>query len=243
MGKYSSKDCVFLVDGYNVLGVTTQVKSTIEALLDETTALGDSFEKSEYLSMNRAEISQEGFFDDAVDSVNAALNEQQGQDRVVCFGVEGNTAGKHFTGFEGALETKYERIASRGGLHRANASYKGSGVTEDGLILRALTAATADGDTKASPVQAAAGTSDGGAGYLQVSALDLGGYDSVTVTILDSTDGATWATLATFTDVAALSAERIEDAGNVDKYLAVEWAFNGAGGDPSITFLVGFCRY
>lgn len=243
MAKYSSKDCVFLVDGYNILGVTTQIEPIIEALTQETTALGDEWETHKYLGINRAEFAQEGFFDDASDSSNDALSGKQGESRVMCVGYEGNTIGKHFTGFQGELHANYARIASKGALHRANARYVGGGIVEDGLILHALAARSADGDTKSTPVQHGSSTSDGGAAYLQVPSLTLGGYTSVTIRVLER-DGSTWATLATFTAVtAAPVAERITVAGTIEQDLAVEWVFNGSGSNPSITFLVGFVRY
>ena len=243
LSKYSSKDCVFLVDGYNLLGVTTQVTDSVEAMTEDTTALGDTWEEHAYLGIKRGSFSQQGFFDDAADSVNAALNEQQGVSRIICYGVEGNTSGQSFTGLQGAMQMKYERLASVGKLHRANAEYHGNGIVEDGKILHALAARTADGDTEASSVDGAAATADGGSAYLHVTALTLGGYTNLTVTVRQSADNAVWEDLTVFTAVAAApSKERKAIVGNIKRYLAVSYAFTGAGADPSATFFAGLVR-
>lgn len=87
-------------------------------------------------------------------------------------------------------------------------------------------------------------TNAGGAGYLQVTALTLGGYTNVDIRLRDSDDDVTYADLGTFTAVAAApTAERIEVAGAVERYLAVSYDFTGAGSGASITFLAGFARF
>lgn len=88
-----------------------------------------------------------------------------------------------------------------------------------------------------------ANSANGGAGYLQVTALDLGGYTDAVVKIRDSADNVTFADLITFTAVtAAPDAERKTVTGTVDRYLATSLAFSGAGSNPSITYAVGFAR-
>lgn len=245
MAKYGSDDVGFLlIDGYDVLGVTTQMEHTIEALLEETTALGDSWTEHTYTGLQRATLTQEGFFDDAGGSSHAALNEKQGSSRVVCFGLEGNTIGEKFVGHAGAMQAAYVRVASRGQLQKANAKYESNGTVEEGLILHAHGAETAaSGNTTATPVDNAASSASGGSGYLQVSALTLGGYTNVAIKVRHSADNITYADLVAFTVVtAAPAAERKTVAGTVNRYLAASWAFGGAGAAPSVTFLAGFFR-
>lgn len=243
MAKYSSKDVILLIDGYNVLSNTTTVNSNVEALTEETTGFGDEWAEHTYLGLQKAELSQEGFFDDAAANVNDALNEKQGTDRIYCLGFEGNTIGKNFNGFEGALETKFDRIASRGAIHKANASYLGNGTVEDGKILHALTARTAAGNTQASSVDNGAASADGGNAYLQVTELTLGGYTNVLITVRQSADNVVWEDLQVFVGATLpQTAQRIEVAGVVKRYLAVSYALTGAGVGPSITFFVGFAR-
>lgn len=242
MGRYSSKDCLLLVDGFNCMGEMTEVADAVEAITEESTPYGEEWEEHKYVGLQSAELSQSGFFEDGPASVNDALNEKQGENRIYCLGYQGNTIGNGFTGFEGALQTNFERVASKGTLHKANASYMGAGKVEEGRILHALAERTADGDTKATPVENSSSSSNGGAAYLQVADLDLGGYDDVTINVLER-NGGTWDTLATFTADDANEAQRIEVSGDVEEDLAVEWTFNGSGSDPAITFFVGFARY
>lgn len=245
MARYSSKDCVLLIDGYNVLGVTTQINYSAEAITKEMTPLGADWEEHTYTGINRAEITQEGFYDDATGSINDALSEKQGLERVMCLGLEGNTIGRKFSGFRGAMETKFTRIASRGDFHKANAEYMGSGITEDGRVLHALTARTAGGNTEGAGtrVDNGAQTTAGGAAYLQLSALTLGGYNNILIKVRQSDDGTVWEDLTSFTAVTtAPNKECKVIAGTIKRYLAVSWAFTGAGSGPSATFFVGVVR-
>ena len=82
----------------------------------------------------------------------------------------------------------------------------------------------------------------GGAGHLQVTDVTLGGYTDITFGIDDSPDDAVFTSLLTFTNVTARTAERVTAAGRVDRYLASNWLFNGAGSGQSVTFLIGFHR-
>lgn len=244
MSRFGSKDVAFfLLDGYSILGTMTQFSDTLTALTEDVTVLGEEWVEHGYVGLRSAAITQQGFFDDAADSSNDALSGSEGASRVLCYGLAGNTAGKSFQGYSGALQASYERTASLKAFHKASASYQGSGVVEQGVIVHALGAETSDGDSEAASLDAGAGTTSGGAGYLQVTALTLGGYDDVTITILDSADDTTFVELIAFTDVdAAPTAERIEVAGAVSRYIAASWEFNGTGSSPSITFMAGFHR-
>jgi hypothetical protein len=86
-------------------------------------------------------------------------------------------------------------------------------------------------------------TNAGGAGYLQVSSVTLGGFTNVLVKIRHSSDGAVFADLITFTAVTARASERIEVASAVNRYLSVTADFVGAGAGQSCTFFAGFARF
>lgn len=244
MAKYGSDDAFLLVDGYNVTGVSTDFEDTIEAVLERTDGLGDSWEEQSYVGLRRASIAQNGFYDDEALSSNAALNAQQGTSRLLMYGLAGNTLGKKVTCYQGAMQVDVSRVASRGALHKLNVSYLGSGEVSDAVILHALGEETEDDDNSATSFDGTAQSSDGGIAFLQVTALDLDGYDDVTITVLDDADDTgTFGTLVAFTDVsAAQTAQRMTVAGTVERYLAVSWEFNGTGTSPSISFIVGFKR-
>src|SRR5688572_17916552 len=121
MAKFGSSSVAFLlVDGFNLLGVATELREETEAILEPTPSLGDSWEEHTPTGDRRAALSQQGFYDDASDSVNEALSGSQMTSRIVCYGFEGNTVGKKFSGMTGAFGAKYTRVASRQELHKAN---------------------------------------------------------------------------------------------------------------------------
>lgn len=245
MAKHGSDKVAFLlIDGYSVLGATTQVSDDKEALTEETHVLGESWVEEEPVGLKRASFEQNGFFDDAAGSSNAALVSGPGTPRVLCYGVEGNTKGRAFTGFQGGMQVNYERRAQRGELHKAAAKYRGSGQVDEGVILHEHAAeSAASGNTEASSHDNAASSAGGGAGYLQVSALALGGYTNFQAKVRHSADNVAFVDLVAFAAVtAAPAAERKTASGTVNRYLASSWAFTGAGAGQSATFMVGFAR-
>lgn len=245
MSRYGSGDVGFvLIGGYNILSTTTDLEMTVEDVTEETTALGDTWQEHDRVGVRRGEFSLNGFYDDAANAANEALVDLTRSAQVAAVALEGNTIGKQMTGFAGTLEGKYIRQASRGALHKANATYAVSGAVEEGIILHELSAETADGDTEADGYDGTAQSTDGGAGYLQVTALDLDGYDDVTFKVRDSADDVTYADLLSFTAVtAAPDAERVAVTGTVERYLASSWEFGGTGTSPSVTFMAAFARY
>lgn len=246
MARRGSADVGFLlVDGYNLLGVATMVEDTVEALLEDVTVLGDQWAQLQYVGLQRAQLSQEGFFDDAAGGAHDALSGKQGVSRLLCYGLQGNIVGRRFTGYRGAMQVDYRRVVTRGQLHKANASYQGNGEVEEGVILHAVTPETAaSGSTEGTgPVDNGMSTTGGGSAYLQVPQLALGGYTSATVKVRHSADNVTYADLVTFANVtAAPAAQRLDVPGAVQRYLAVSWQFNGSGSGQSITPFVGFVR-
>ncbi len=227
-----------------MLGYATTLEVDKEALLERTDTLGDTWEEQSATGNKRGALRQEGFYDDGTNASNAALVGNEGLARVTCIGLEGNTLGKKFIGMAGPMQINHKRIASRGELHKANSEYAANGEVEEGTILHTHKAETAAGDTEGADSQdAGASSANGGAGYLEVSALTLGGYTSVTAKIRHSADDITYADLVTFANVtAAPTAERKTVAGTVNRHLACSWALNGTGSGPSITFMIGFVR-
>lgn len=242
MSRFGPADVNFLlVNGMDVLGDTTQVEDSREALIEETTPLGVSAETHAFIGVSRYTASQQGFYDDAANRSNAALVGLTGV-KVFSLATEGNTIGKPVICSE-LIEVQYDRQISRGALHKANAQYLSAKGHDEAVILHALGEETADGDTDASAVDGGAQSTDGATVYLQVTDLDLGGYDDVTITVIDDADNSgTFGDLVAFTDVSAIGAERVTVAGTVERYVAVKWEFNGTGSNPSISFMVAIKR-
>jgi hypothetical protein len=244
MAKYGSASAFLLVDGYELTGVATSLSEATEAVLEETHALGDSWNESQAIGTRKAELSQEGFYDDASDSVNAALNEQQMVSRLVNYGVSGQAAGAACAGLQGAFASTYSRVVSREGLHKANATYTVNGQKDTGVILQPLMTKTADWNTEgAESVDNGASTANGGVGYLQVTSLSLDGHANLTVKVRHSADDTTYADLLTFPVVTSSpAAVRQAVAGTVNRHLAMSGDFTGVGGSPSAKVFVAFAR-
>lgn len=244
MRRGSDSVSFFLIDGYSVLGVMTQFSDNQEAMTEDVTVLGSTWVEHDFTGLRSANISQQGFYDDAVGSIHDALNEQEGALHVLAYGIEGNTAGQRYVGYGGALQTTFDRTIAQGEFQKANAAYMGNAAVDSGVILHPHTTDTAAGDTEgASSVDNVASSANGGAAMFQVSALTLGGYTNLAVKVRHSADDVTYADLVTFAVVTtAPAAERKTVAGTVNRHLAASWAFTGAGSAQSARFFVGFAR-
>lgn len=245
MGTHGSNDVGYvLIDGYDVRGYLTTITDTREAMIEETTVLGDANEQNAATGIRSFEMEQEGFFDDAAGAIHDALVDHTGVPGVVMLAYAGNVIGARFVGAAGPLQGKYSRIAKVGELHKAKAEYSANGASDEGILLHTLGAETSDGDTTAASHDDGASSADGAAVYLSVTALTLDGASGVTISVQDSADDTVYTELAAFTTVAiAPAAERKAVAGTVNRYLAVAWDFTGSpGAGASVTFTVGVAR-
>lgn len=245
MAKYGSADVGFLIiGGYDILSDSTGLDTGVEQVLEETTALGSAWPTHGQVGLKKASFAQSGFFNDATGKSNEALVGLAGSARVGLVAYAGNTVGRMCQGFAGLVQSKYQRQASLGALHKAASEHAVTGQVEEGVILHALGAeSAASGNTDASSVDNGASTANGGAAYFAVTALTLGGYTNVALKVRHSADDVTYADLATATVVtAAPAAERVAVAGTVNRHLYASWAFNGAGVANSVTFVAGFSR-
>lgn len=244
MSKWGSNAGFVLIDGYDLAGVSTALEDSVEAMTEDTMGIGDSWPEPSYVGLKQWSLTQDGYFDDAAGSSNAALVGSHGAQRVASYGYEGNTVGKKFVAAAGAVQVDYRRVVARGELHKANAAYQGSGRVWEGVILHRLTAETANGNTEgADSVDNLASSANGGAWFLHIVALTLGGYTDLTVKLRHSADDITYADKDTATAVTAAPAAQARTVtGTINQYAACSWAFTGAGSGPSATFFVGLAR-
>lgn len=242
MAKYGSAQVGFLlVGGFSLLAsdVFDLSGPVDEAVMDESTALGDGWTEHLPSGLRKLTLRQNGLFDDVAAGVNAAFTGNQQLERVVCITYTGNAIGNRFIGLKGAFGATVSRVAARGQLHRMNIEYVVTGPKDEGVILQRLAAQTVTGDTQSADSQDnGASTANGGAGYLQVTAYS--GFTTVVVKVRHSVDDIVYADLITFATVtAAPVGERVTVAGTVNRHLAASWTVTGTG---SITFMVGFAR-
>ncbi len=250
MTRYGSPDVGFILQGgRSLLGDLTTHSIDREAVLEEVTVLGLADEAHEKVGLNKAAVTQEGIFDDGTDRINDALVGLS--EEIACVGEAGNVlpafgVARPCVGIKGQIEVNYNRIAERGALTKAAASYMANGIVEECVLLHPHITETSDpGDTESNSHDNGASSANGGAAYLQVSALVLGGFTSAQITIRDSADDIAFldhADGAFAVVMTAPSAQRIALTGTIRRFTAIDWDFNGAGGGQSIKFMVGLNR-
>jgi hypothetical protein len=232
-GKFGSASVLFLVDGYNLLANKLKgLRYKEEAVQETSHGLGDGAEESTPTGLTKIELAQEGaFFDTTRARVHQMLSRSNGvptspqaTQRVVCLGFAGQVVGNPFAGLTGAFTSAYEVLAQLGQLTKANVQYIISGLLSDKIILHPLATRTDDFDTavEGNAVAAAASSSAGGVGFLQVT--DFGGPNPLTVKIRHSDTGGagTWSDLLSFSAISGgQTAQRVEVGGSVKQYLSV----------------------
>lgn len=251
MGMYGSDDIAFvMLGGFDLKSNLTDFSDNTEAILEETTVLGDSWQQQGYVGLRRADISMNGFYDDAALASVDALSTRAGTQRVLCYGLEGNTVGQNFVGYAGGMQVNVSRVASRGAFHKLNTQLQGSGAVEQGKIIKTLGAvSSATGNTQATPVDNGA-SSTGGAGYIQLGALTLDTATAISLWIRHSSDNVTYNNLITFTPTSSTgtvpTAERVATTASVERYLALAYEFGttaaSGGASRSATVFAGFAR-
>jgi hypothetical protein len=147
MAKYAGVQfTLFLVDGYNLIASLSE-SATMghESITQQTNQFGAGNETHTPLNVEKGELTVgSGFWDTASDPLHSITGGSQGVKRIVCAALEGNTIGQHFMGFEGAYDTKVELLDQRDGLTKANVTYLIWGDSNEGIIVQALAAFTAD---------------------------------------------------------------------------------------------------
>ena len=245
--KYGSdKAELALIGGYNVNGALTNWTDKLIARTEESHTLGDSWVEVSYTGVREVEFEQEGFYDDGALSIHEALSTGLGQSKVMVLGVEGNTTGKNFTGYSGALQIDYERILTRDELHKIKATYKGNGQVDQGKILHPLQGRTASGNTTNGAIDFGTSNVSGGAGYFQLTSFSSGaGTTALLAKIMDSPDNLTFTSRMAFTAASAAPlAERKSTTVAWQRYAAVKWSgASGDGAPASCIFFVGLARY
>lgn len=242
MPKYASNSVFYLLGGRSLLGVNPKgLTYTHAAKHEDATGLGDTVVKTLPTGVVTASIEHSGAFFDTT-SLHAVLADvadsvQETAD-CICAGFGGDTLGQPFIGFSGAYKGEYSALCQIGNLTKANTKFIFSGAVDEGVILHPLTARTVDYNH--TTVDQLAGTTAGGAGYVQCT--DYSGLTSAVVKIQHSTDDAIWSDLITFTNItAAPASERVATAAGatVNRYVRAIVDVTGTG---SITFWVGFNR-
>jgi hypothetical protein len=151
---FGSVDVWALVNGYLLFAASH--KNASHKFVHETepsNGFGTEWQEHSPTGMRSAEIKAEGaFFRTDAGAIHDQLSDPESEPnataKVICMGVEGQTIGRRFVGFEGAFQVDYEVLANLGELEKANAAYLVSGKLEEGTILHELSAEEDGDDTE-----------------------------------------------------------------------------------------------
>ena len=154
MAAYGSSSTSVLVDGYDLTPVLVEtISRSTEAITVQSNPFGTASEAHTPVGLTKATLNLGGaIYDQAVDPLHPGFiaDGGVGETRIVCITNEGQTKGKNFTGYAGAISTKSEAVVTNGALTKCNVSFVVSGAAEDGVILQELAAKTADWTTATS---------------------------------------------------------------------------------------------
>lgn len=231
------KDTKVYVNGYDLTAFfkSSSVEGTAEAA--ETSTFGVTA-KTFIAGLKDATLSLEGLFDGVANAIDEVLQAALGvASSIWTVLLEGDVIGKRGYGFD-AIETNYSVESPVDDVVGVAAEAQSKVGLESVLVSHPLAAETVLGSSAS--IDNAAASTNGGVGYLQVSAFS--GWDSVDIVVEDSADDSVFATVLTFANVTAARAkERIAITGTVRQYTQTTWTFNGVGPGTS-TFSVVFGR-
>lgn len=244
----------FLVDGYDLAAdgeVTMQIDIPgTERVNEDSTGIGGNGWETSILTDERkatGDLSYTAFYDTAANASNAAVvTANPTSARVIVVGYEGGTVGTRFLGASG-WQISYKRPGQKGSKLKISETLKPTGQVDDqGRILKALSAVTADGNSQAASVDNAASSANGGMAYFEVTAYTAGTATGLVNKVMHSTDNVTFAALATAANVTAAPAKEavlVATGVTVNRYLAGLWDYGGTpDGSTTATIFIGFAR-
>ena len=222
-----------LLGGRSLSDYLVEIQDSFEAMVEETTPLGQTFDSWAAVGVNKFEANLKGIYN-STDFVTAfEVNTVQ----ELMYALEGNTIGNEGMGVD-SVRAEIIRQATRDALHRLEASFKATTSADKGKVMASHTARTS-ASAATTTVDNLASNTLGAVGYLGTSVLTLGGYTDITVKIRDSTDDISFADLITFAAVtSAPASERAIVLGTVNRYAHTTVTFGGAGSSETTTYAV-----
>lgn len=230
------KSIFVMMNGYNITGYLNKIEAPYTADTAETSVFG--LDNKTYLpGMKDATLSAEGLFDGDADAVDQLLNSVlagANSGNNLMWIPQGNTAGNIGYGLN-MIQTAYNVMGTKDDAVKISMAGHSNVGRERLELITALATVSVDGSSTANDDTAA--TTNGGTAYLQVTAAS--GYTgNVAIKLEHSSDNATWADLAVFTNVTGRTHERVVITGTINRYVRATYEFNGG----QATFAVALCR-
>jgi hypothetical protein len=227
---YSAEDVTYIFFGATQLQlVTNEMRMKVSAVLADTRVFGETFPTVTDTGLRNGELELSGYYD----GVRSDLWLTGDSDYVTAL-IEGNTVSKRAYAFDNATVESTEISMGADQPHRHAGTFKVSGRVYHGWLAAPYAARTTAGNTQSAYADMGAdGTT--GYGYLVIGAIDLGGYTNVIVTVQHSNDHVTWGDHTAFAARTAVGASKVALATAIEQYLAISWAYTGAGTGPTWT--------
>jgi len=242
MAKYSSKDVGFhLLGGYSLLGVDSKYDDAVELRLNETDTLGQADEEFWSSGAKKTEITQDGWYDDAVGSIHDAFRDVPVTAIPMSIAQHGNVNGRMFDSYQSVQRIGYTVQLATSEVTKAQARYGIWYGKKQACLIHALGAKTTAGNTDSLDVQMPAAGTNGGYFIVHVTAV-VGASGSVTIELRDG--GALGTTYTpkvntgaiAFASVPGTSAIWVPFTGNLGPYVSVAWSYSTLTG---VTFAAG----
>lgn len=232
------KNTAVFYNGANLTRFFNEASVSQDIETAETTAFGDSA-KTYITGLKDGTMSLSGMFDGVAGGVDATLSSVIGNaaNDVVTVGPEGPTAGKR--SYSAAVrETSYEVSSPVGDVVSVSAEVQADGGVDSGVLVAVNSVVSASAASTA--INNGAATSNGGVGYLHVTANTRDGASSFV--LQDSADNVTFVDLVTFANVSASATggQRVAVSGAVDQYVRAQHVPGGSSG--SVTYTMAFAR-
>ena len=243
MAGYGTKDVKLLVHGSNVSADIDQVTMKTSAIVQEFKPLGAVFPTTYDTGGRTGELTASGIYN-SIPSESPILAVVSGTDRVVAVVHEGDTVSSRAWCFQKAIVSATEIGLAPDTIHSLTPEFTVTGTVNNAYVVAPLVARTTAGNTQSTYADMAVAATGGTArAFLVVTSLTLGGYTNLIVTVQScATSGGSYDDETAFTAVTAAGAESVALSGDVNRYLAVKWAWTGAGTGQSATFWVGVSR-
>jgi len=233
------KNTAVYYNGSNLSSYFNEASISQDIETAETTAFGNSA-KTYITGLKDGTMSMSGMFDGAEDAVDAVLTSTLGATASdVATVVPAGVSSSGVATFSAEVrETSYELSSPVSDVVAANLEVQATGGVDRGLLLAGDSTLSASATSSA--INNGSSTSNGGVGYLHVTANDRDGAS--TFKVQDSADGITYADLVTFSSVSASATggERVAVTGTVEQYVQAEAVPGGSSG--SVTYTMAFAR-
>lgn len=231
MSFVSSKKSRLLVGDFNLASYGTQVNAAWSVDVLDWTVFPDTA-KVFGLGQDTATMTVAGLYDTAEHADLAALKGVAAGP--VTLGLNGFAVGSEVW-LVNVLETDLETSADVAGSAMFSFGMQCDGIVDMGVSLADHAAVTADAN--GTTVDGAAATAGGAVAHLHATAFS--GFSGVAAIVEDSANSTDWATIGTFSSLAAAGSERLVIAGTVRRYTRVRWDVTGTG---SVTAQVSLAR-